>query len=507
MNLIQNLISYLFPGSVVCICYLAILEIIMQMKEEKIEWRHRIILFMLGIYLTIIFSVTVSPVYGFLIKIPDWKSVNIIPFRVLTTMASNPLNFLGNIIMFIPYGCLLVLFSKKCQKIYITTLTGAKLSFLIEVFQLFSSRGSDIDDIILNTIGTICGYCIGKLIVAVIPSRQLKIGILMRKNGKYRKNDTGSINILIVIIFITVITTGFFQQKCFSNTLTNEDNIENDNSSTSIQAKPRIEMNPSTIDVTVRARNAYLLDIKKDIVLYEKESSEQIAPASTTKMVTALTVLDYCDLDEEVVVGEEIYSIASDASRIWLSVGDKLTVKQLLDGLLLPSGNDAAYALAAYTGRKISTIKDISIQDAVNIFITAMNKKAVSLDAIHSNFKSPDGYDTENQYTTAYDLAYIAKEFLENTILSDIASSSRIRDVWINGKDVTYANSNKLINPDSPYYNEDVIGLKTGTSEYAGNCLVSAANINGKKYICVIMGSTEEGRWLDSLELYHSINP
>lgn len=503
MNLIQNAISYLLPGSIVCISYFAIVEIIIQMKEEKITWGHRIILFILGIYLTLIFSATVSPVYGFSIKFPEWKSVNIIPFRVLTTVASNPLNFFGNIIMFIPYGCLLVLLSKKCQKIYITTLAGAKLSFLIEFLQLFGSRGSDIDDIILNTIGTICGYCIGKLILTAIPPHQLKIGILMKKNGKYRRNDVSSINILIVIILITVITTGLFQQKDFSNTLNNED----DNFSTYIQAKPRTEMNPSKIDVTVSARNAYFLDIKEDIVLYEKESTEQIAPASTIKMVTALTVLDYCDLDEEVVVGEEIYLIASDASRIWLSVGDKITIKQLLDGLLLPSGNDAAYALAAYTGKKISTIKDISIQDAVDTFITAMNEKAVSLDAIHSNFKSPDGYDAENQYTTAYDLAHIAKEFMENTILSDIASSPRIRDVWINGKDVTYQNSNKLINPDSPYYNEDVIGLKTGTTEYAGNCLVSAANINGKKYICVIMGSTEEGRWLDSLELYHSINP
>lgn len=330
----------------------------------------------------------------------------------------------------------------------------------------------------------------------------------MKKIGKYRKNNMGCLNILIAIILITVIRTGLFQPKDLSNNLTKEADIKNATPSTSIQEKTPIAMEPSTtIDVTVSALNAYLWDIKKDTVLYEKESSEKIAPASTAKMVTALTVLDYCDLDEEVVVGEEIYSIANDASRIWLSVGDKLTVKQLLDGLLLPSGNDAAYALAAYTGRKISSIKDISIQDAVNTFITAMNEKAVSLDAIHSNFKSPDGYDAENQYTTAYDLAHIAKGFMENTILSDIALSPSIRDVWVNGKDVTYLNSNKLINPDSPYYNEDVIGLKTGTSEYAGYCLVSAADIKGKKYICVIMGSTDEGRWLDSLELYHSINP
>jgi len=462
-------------------------------------------------YLTIIFSATVSPVYGFSPKIPNFERVNLIPFQVFKTISSNPYNFFGNIIMFIPFGCLLVLLSKKFQKIYVTVFAGANLSLLIEVLQLFGNRGTDIDDLLLNIIGTICGYCIGIFILIRTPSGQLKIGILTKKNGKIIRNETGSISVLIMIMLITVITSGFFELKGYSNApwnktgLNSKTKTNSEKASTTIQIEPQKDMDPPALNISVYARNAYLWDVKTDSVLYDKESNEQIAPASTTKMLTALTVLDYCDPDEEVVVGEEIYSIAKDASRIWLSVGDQLTVKQLLDGLLLPSGSDAAYALSVYTGRKISANSDMSIQDAIATFIAAMNEKTISIGATHSNFINPDGYDAKNQYTTAYDLAHIAIKFMEDTVLADIAISSSIRDIWLNGKDVTYLNTNQLIDPESSYYCKDVIGLKTGTTENAGNCLVSAAKMNEKIYICVVMGSSEEGRWLDSLDLYHSI--
>ena len=482
MNMIQITMSYLWPGIIVCISYLIIVMFAIRRKKEKISWNHLILLFTLAIYLTIIFSVTVSPVYGFSFKILKFDKVNLIPFQVIKTIYSNPLNFFGNIIMFIPFGCLLVLLSKKYQKIYVTILAGANLSSQIEVLQLFGSRSTDIDDIILNTFGTICGYCIGI--------------ILKKKNRRKSHNETGSIRVLIMIMLITVITSGFFKMKEYSKTPVKDIDINSE-----------ADINPPAINISIYARNAYLWDVETDIVLYQKESNEQIAPASTTKMLTALTVLDYCDPDEEVVVGEEIYLIANDASRIWLSVGEQLTVKQLLDGLLLPSGSDAAYALAVYAGRKISANSDISMQDAITTFIAAMNEKTISIGAKHSNFINPDGYDADNQYTTAYDLAHIAKKFMEDTVLSDIAFSLSIRDVWLNGKDVMYMNTNQLINPESSYYCKDVIGLKTGTTEQAGNCLVSAAKMNGKIYICVVMDSSEEGRWLDSLNLYHSIKP
>ncbi|WMT80597.1 hypothetical protein TEMA_09180 [Terrisporobacter mayombei] len=99
-------------------------------------------------------------------------------------------------------------------------------------------------------------------------------------------------------------------------------------------------------------------------------------------MITAVTVLDYCNINERVKVGDEIKFVFSDASRAGLKKGDVVTIKQLLDGLLLPSGNDEAYVLASYTGEKIST-RELSIEEAISNFMIYANKKAVSIGAIN----------------------------------------------------------------------------------------------------------------------------
>jgi D-alanyl-D-alanine carboxypeptidase len=222
-------------------------------------------------------------------------------------------------------------------------------------------------------------------------------------------------------------------------------------------------------------------------------------------MLTAVTALDYCDPDEEVLVGEEVYRVAPDASRAWLDPGARLTVRQLLDALLLPSGNDAAYTLAVFAGRKICGNDEVAIDEALDAFVSAMNEKAAALGAADSCFVTPDGYDAEGQYTTAHDLSCIARGFLKSELLSEIADSRSISDTWLSGQEVTYDNTNELIDPESKYFYEYATGLKTGKSEAAGSCLVSSAQIGKKRYLCVVMGSTEEGRWTDSLKLYHSI--
>lgn len=261
------------------------------------------------------------------------------------------------------------------------------------------------------------------------------------------------------------------------------------------------------ISVDILAANAYVLNVDSNSVLYKKNSNEHIASASTVKMFTALTVLDYCSLDDIITVDSEIDLIAIGSSRAWLNHGDTLTVKQLLVALLLPSGNDAAYTLAVNAGKRISGKDGLSTQQAVKIFVNAMNQKAKEVGAVSSNFVTPDGYDADGQYTTAYDLSQIAKECLKNDILFEIMGSYKIYDTWINGREVTYLNTNDLLNPDSPYYYSNAIGLKTGTSRDAGSCLVSAAVINGQTYICVVMGGYEESRFMDSLTIFNEIDP
>jgi D-alanyl-D-alanine carboxypeptidase (penicillin-binding protein 5/6) len=262
---------------------------------------------------------------------------------------------------------------------------------------------------------------------------------------------------------------------------------------------------PQSVDIA--ASNAYVLNINTDSVLYEKNSNEHLAPASTAKMLTALTVLEYCTLDDMFTVGVEIEMVASDSSMAWLSKGDKLTIKQLLIALMLPSGNDAAYTLAVNAGKKIAGKHNIGMQQAINVFVDAMNQKAKEIGATSSNFSNPDGYDEDRQYTTAFDLAQIAKACLDNDLLAEIMSSYKISDTWSNGRKVTYTSTNELLNPNSQYYYSKAIGLKTGSTGDAGSCLVSAAYIDGQRYICVVMGSSAGIRFSDSLTVFNAIDP
>jgi D-alanyl-D-alanine carboxypeptidase (penicillin-binding protein 5/6) len=261
------------------------------------------------------------------------------------------------------------------------------------------------------------------------------------------------------------------------------------------------------ISADITAANAYVVNMDSGAVLYQKNCDERIAPASTAKMLTALTVLDYCSLDDTFTVGSEIDLIAADSSVAWLNSGDKLTVKQLLAALLLPSGNDAAYTLAVNTGKKITGDNGLGTQQAIKAFVDAMNAKAKGVGAISSNFANPDGYDADGQYTTAYDLAQIAKACLENDALTEIMGSYKISDTLANGREVTYTNTNKLLNPNSQYYYSNAVGLKTGSTGDAGACLVSAAVIDGATYICVVMGGSAEIRFSDSLKLYKELDP
>lgn len=260
------------------------------------------------------------------------------------------------------------------------------------------------------------------------------------------------------------------------------------------------------ISVDVTAENAIVVEADTNLVLYQKNGTAQIAPASTAKMIMALTALDVCSAEDNVTVGAEIEMMPADSSRAYLNQGDTLTVHQLLTALLLPSGNDAAYSLAVYTGKKIAGDNSLSNERAVEVFMDAVNEKARELGAKNSNFVVPDGYDAEGQYTTAYDLAIIAKACLDNLDIAEIMAKEKSYERWAGGREVTYRNTNKLLDGSSPFYYPEAIGIKTGTSSLSGASLVSAAVINDKTYISVVMGaSTEDSRFQDSIAIYDAV--
>lgn len=253
--------------------------------------------------------------------------------------------------------------------------------------------------------------------------------------------------------------------------------------------------------LSVDAKAAILMNADTKEILYNKSGLDKIQPASTAKLLTAIVAVELSDEKEEFVVGKEINLIASDSSRAYLRDGQVLSLSQILDALLLPSGNDAAYTIAANIGRKIAADDSLKPKDAVAIFVEKMNETAKEIGVVCSVFKGPDGYDAIGQYTTAYDMSLIGAAALEHEIIRETVKKPKARDLLLSGDDVTWTNSNKLVKQGSGYYYSHAIGLKTGTSGKAGRCLISAATKDGATYVSVVMDSSIEGRWQDSVDL------
>jgi D-alanyl-D-alanine carboxypeptidase (penicillin-binding protein 5/6) len=254
-------------------------------------------------------------------------------------------------------------------------------------------------------------------------------------------------------------------------------------------------------DIEVAASSAILFNAETGEVLYHKDPVLPVFPASTTKLLTALVALEWCSKDEKITIGDEVQMITSDSSSANLRQGEKLTFSTLLESMLIPSGNDAAYVVAVHVGMKSLGKSKAKNMDAVKEFAKLMNSKAKELGAENSNFITPDGYDAKGQYTTAYDMGMIGLAASKNKTILSITKKTTVKRTLSSGRTYTWTSSNNLLKKDSPYYYSNAVGLKTGTTTMAGKCLVSIATKNNQTVVSVIMNSSSEGRWLDSIKL------
>lgn len=242
------------------------------------------------------------------------------------------------------------------------------------------------------------------------------------------------------------------------------------------------------------AEAAFLLDVGTGKVLFEKNPDLPLPPASTTKILTALLLVETADLREVVSVGEEIGRIGPDSSVAKLKIGDRLTVAELVYALLLPSGNDAAYTAAVFVARRLSGFENMDVDKALAIFVRQMNLRAQELGAKNSNFLVPDGYDTPGHTATARDLALITLAAKENDFLAQAAAT--IEYHW---QGIRWLNTNRLLQQDYPQaYYPWATGFKTGYTDKAGHCLVATAQGGGRELVGVILKSSQEQRWPDS---------
>ncbi len=239
-------------------------------------------------------------------------------------------------------------------------------------------------------------------------------------------------------------------------------------------------------DQTFSAGHIAVYDITAGTVLYQKDAQTKITAASTTKLLTALTLLEYISPDTVFTVGSELSLVGAGSSSAKLVKGQTLTVEQIMDALLIPSGNDAAYVIAAHVGRNLSGDPQISDRDAVDIFLEKMNDKAKALGTKNSLFTCPDGYPDGKQYTTAEDMMYIAIAATGNETIRKTVEKTYSELTLPNGTVVGYVNTNQLMVPSSSYFYEGTFGLKTGSTPGAGQCLIAGATAYGHDLIVAL---------------------
>ena len=234
----------------------------------------------------------------------------------------------------------------------------------------------------------------------------------------------------------------------------------------------------------LNSRRYAIYDRASGTCIYGKNENKQTAMASTTKIMTAIIVLENCkNLDEVVTISAK--AAGTGGSRLGLKKDDQVTVNDLLFGLLMRSGNDAAVALANYTAGSAEN------------FANMMNKKAQELGLVNTHFVTPHGLDNPNHYTTAYELAKLADYALKNSVFSTIVKTKYVT-IKINNQPKELKNTNELLLADV----EGVYGVKTGFTGNAGRCLVTSVKRNNMDLIIVVLGAdTRKDRAKDTLKL------
>ncbi|MCR4793740.1 MAG: hypothetical protein K5898_00895 [Ruminococcus sp.] len=246
--------------------------------------------------------------------------------------------------------------------------------------------------------------------------------------------------------------------------------------------------------------------LKKGEFLYSNNINEETAPASLTKLLTASVALKYADADDVFTAGSELAYVNENSSLAGLAVGDSLTLRDLITGMFLASGNDAARTVAVNVARMNFPDADLNDVEAVNCFCGLMEQFAKSIGMENSNFVSPDGWDKYDQYTTVSDLIKLTEYVMSVPELRDIVAMPQKTVYSTAGKVFTWQNSNQLLDINGNYYCENAIGVKTGTTQNAGSCLISAFETDDDTYISVVVGcNTDNDRYDYTLNMIYQI--
>ena len=239
-------------------------------------------------------------------------------------------------------------------------------------------------------------------------------------------------------------------------------------------------------DLSVNAKASIMVEANSGKIIHEENAKTQNYPASVTKILTAILVIENCELDDVATVSQSAIShIPTGYVTAPLFIGEQMRIEDLLYALMLKSANDAAYVLAEHVGGSVEGFSEM------------MNKKAEELGCENSHFVNPNGIHNSNHYTTAYELAKLADYALKNSVFSTIVKTKYVT-IKINNQPKELKNTNELLLADV----EGVYGVKTGFTGNAGRCLVTSVKRNNMDLIIVVLGAdTRKDRAKDTLKL------
>ena len=242
----------------------------------------------------------------------------------------------------------------------------------------------------------------------------------------------------------------------------------------------------------IGAQSAVVMDVGTGTILYSKNPHDELFPASTTKLLTGLLVIENTTMDEIVTFSSDaVWNIDRGSTHLSIDVGEQLTVEDCLYGLLLGSANEVAYALAEHVGGSMEG------------FVAMMNDRAAKIGCQNTHFANSNGLPREDHYTSAYDLALIGKECFANETFCKIASTTKytIKPTNKQSEERPITNHHKML-PGFKYEYEGFLGGKTGYTEVARQTLVSCAERNGMRLICVVMKEEAPAQFTDTIELF-----
>lgn len=304
-------------------------------------------------------------------------------------------------------------------------------------------------------------------------------------NNRFRKNKFSAAKLS------TLLLTSIF--SLYSMVLPSQaSSIEEDIASRKAMTIQSNEIENWPQGPTVSAEAAILMEVETGTILYAKNIDKHEFPASTTKILTCLIAAQTCSMDEMVTMSTTaIYDTPYSSSHIAMDVGESITMEQALNAILIASANEVAFGVAEHIS---GTWQD---------FAVLMNETATELGCLDSNFINPNGLPDDNHYTTAYDLATIGRAFFSNDLLCKISSSAQLHipASATQPDDIVENSKNKLL-PGKDYAYEGLLGSKTGYTDLARNCLVSGAERNGMKLVCVVFKDESPLQFEDTVSLF-----